>query len=237
MRVIHPTIDIEEIKIRLIERLKPSGWSEVLRAFLLSSDFDRILDFLVDQRKQDKRFTPPLKTMFRAFELCPYDQLSVVLIGQDPYPQLGVADGLAFSCSNSDYPQPSLKFMIDAVKATNGGSKVVTDLSGWARQGVLLLNSALSVEINQVNSHQHIWHDFIVYLLDQLTHLKPGTVYMLLGKQARELEELIDANSPVLVATHPASAYHTEQKQWDCNDIFNECNRKLLDRDGSLILW
>ena len=85
------TIDIEEIKKKLYENLKPSGWHRVLRMFIFSSDFDNILLQLIKQTRDGKRFTPKVKQLFRAFEECPYTDLKVIIIGQDPYPQLGVA--------------------------------------------------------------------------------------------------------------------------------------------------
>ncbi len=77
------TIDLEEIKLKLADKLRDSGWTAKLRGFLLSSDFDKILQYLYDQRELGKRFTPPLKTMFSAFEKCNYKDLKVVIIGQD----------------------------------------------------------------------------------------------------------------------------------------------------------
>ena len=77
------TINIEEIKQKLIDKLEPSGWTTKLRGFIKSSDFEKIIQTLYDQRQQGKRFTPPLKTVFTAFEKCPVKDLRVVLIGQD----------------------------------------------------------------------------------------------------------------------------------------------------------
>ena len=115
------TVDLAEIKCKLIEKLTPSGWSVKLRSFINSSDFDKILDSLLQERDAGKRFTPPLKQVFRAFEECPVDKLRVVMIGQDPYPHFGVADGLAFSCSNTGKPQPSLKNIFEAIDTTEIG--------------------------------------------------------------------------------------------------------------------
>ena len=111
-------INLEEIKIKLVEKLQPSGWANKLRGFIQSSDFDKIFNVLYKLREDGKRFTPPLKQVFRAFEECPVDKLRVIMIGQDPYPQLGVADGLAFSCSNTGKPQPSLKNIFQAIEHT-----------------------------------------------------------------------------------------------------------------------
>ncbi len=77
------TVNIQEIKEKMYEKLKNSGWAEKLRIFILSSDFDKILENLLDLTRENKRFTPPLKHVFRAFEECPYSDLKVVIIGQD----------------------------------------------------------------------------------------------------------------------------------------------------------
>lgn len=76
-------MDLEKIKLKLFEKLKPSGWDRVFKSFIFSSDFDKILTDLWELTKIDKRFTPPLKQVFRAFEECPYEDLKVVMLGQD----------------------------------------------------------------------------------------------------------------------------------------------------------
>lgn len=147
------TINLEEIKLKLIEKLTPSGWATKLRGFIQSSDFEKILNELYKQRSEGKRFTPPLKYVFRAFEECPVDKLRVIMIGQDPYPHLNIADGLAFSCSLTNKPQPSLKNIFEAVDATvydNERREYDPNLVRWANQGVLLLNSALTCQVDKV---------------------------------------------------------------------------------------
>lgn len=230
-------INIEEIKQKLINKLEPSGWTTKLRGFIKSSDFDKIIQTLYDQRQQGKRFTPPLKTVFTAFEKCTVKDLRVVLIGQDPYPYINVADGMAFSCSNTGKAQTSLRFIFDAIDNTvhDGVHNIVHDpnLSRWAEQGVLLLNSALTCEIDKVGSHYGIWKDFISYLIDMLNFTDSGLIFILLGKQAQELESLIGPNHYILKASHPASAAHNGTNMWDCNDVFNETNRIIEKSNGS----
>jgi len=92
-------VDLKEVQMKLYERLKPSGWGQQLKGFLLSDDFYSLLNKLLDQANDQKRFTPTMKQVFRAFEECPYDKLKVIIVTQDPYPYAGVADGIAFSCS------------------------------------------------------------------------------------------------------------------------------------------
>ena len=100
-------LDIQDIKQKIFEKLEPSGWGKVLKPFIFSLEFEKILNDLYSMSTSGQRFTPVLKDVFRAFEECPYDQLKVVIVGQDPYPTLGVADGIALSCSKSEKEQPS----------------------------------------------------------------------------------------------------------------------------------
>lgn len=228
------TVDLAEIKCKLIEKLTPSGWATKLRGFIMSSDFDKILDNLLQERDAGKRFTPPLKYTFRAFEECPEKELKVVMIGQDPYPHMGVADGIAFSCGLTGKPQPSLKNMFEAIEETvfqGYPTHQDPDLTRWANQGVLMLNSALTTQIDKVGTHYDIWKDFIMYVLDMLSLTNSGLIFMLLGAKAQELESVIGQNHYILKASHPASAAYTKTV-WDCNDIFNKANEILAKNNG-----
>lgn len=234
-------INLEEIKCKLIEKLISSGWSTKLRGFMQSSDFDQILETLYQQREQGKRFTPPLKHVFRAFEECPEKDLKVIIIGQDPYPSMNVADGMAFSCSLTGKPQPSLKFIFQEIERTvyqDWPTYQDPDLKRWANQGVLLINTALTCEIDKVGSHYNIWNDFIMYLLDMLNLTKSGLIFILLGAKAQELEAVLGQNHYVLKASHPASAAYNGGK-WDCNDVFNKANEILKQQNepGLFINW
>ena len=228
------TVDLSEIKDKLIQRLSISGWSSKLRGFIMSRDFDKNQETLYNEREAGKRFTPPLKHVFSAFELCPLDQLKVVIIGQDPYPQLGVADGMAFSCGITQKPQPSLKNVFEAIEETvyqGYPTYQDPDLTRWAKQGVLLLNTALTCQVDKVGSHYDIWQDFIMYTLDMLSLTNSGLVFILLGAKAQELESVIGPNHYVLKASHPASAAYTKTV-WDCKDVFNESNKIIENVNG-----
>lgn len=228
------TVDLAEIKSKLIEKLTPSGWAVKLRGFIQSSDFDKILENLLKERDEGKRFTPPLKYAFRAFEECPVSDLKVVIIGQDPYPHFGVADGIAFSCGLTGKPQPSLKNMFEAIEETvyqGYPSHLDPDLSRWSQQGILLLNTALTTQVDKVGTHYDIWKDFIMYVLDMLSLTNSGLIFILLGAKAQELEPVIGQNHYVLKASHPASAAYTKTT-WDCNDVFNKTNEILTQNNG-----
>lgn len=234
-------INLEEVKLKLYEKLKPSGWANKLKTFILSEDFDKILQALLEDAKRGKRFTPVLKQVFRAFEECPYDKAKVVIIGQDPYPHgpqregrnpgMPVADGIAFSCSNDGRIQASLKFMFKEIEETVTGPGYVKDpdLSRWSRQGVLLLNTAFTTTIGEVGTHYGIWQPFMAFLLDILTFDKPGMVYAFLGSKAKAWADSIPDNNVKFFTTHPASAAHSKAEKWDSGDLFNSINKQLIE--------
>jgi len=228
------TINLVEIKEKLIEKLKPSGWANKLKGFIQSSDFDKILETLYNEREDGKRFTPPLKDVFKAFEECPEKNLKIVFIGQDPYPQLGVADGMAFSCGVTMKPQPSLRNMFEAIEETvYQGFPTYQDpnLTRWANQGVLLLNTALTCQVDKIGSHYNIWNEFVMYVFDMLNFTNSGLIFVLLGAKAQELESIIGPNHYILKASHPASAAYTKTT-WDCKNIFLRANEIIEANNG-----
>jgi uracil-DNA glycosylase len=227
-------INLEEIKEKLIKKFEGTGWDIKLRSFIKSEDFSKIINSLYNEREDGKRFTPPLKYVFRAFEECPLDKLKVVIVGQDVYPHLGVADGIAFSCSLTGKAQPSLKNILKEVNKTVYKDEIISedvDLKRWANQGVLMLNTALTCQIDKVGSHYDIWKDFVAYVIDMLNLTNSGIIFILLGAKAQELESLIGDNHYVLKATHPASAVYTGGT-WDCNDVFNKANDIIEKSNG-----
>jgi uracil-DNA glycosylase len=233
------TIDIEQVRLKLYENLKPSGWGDKLKTFLLSSDFEKILLTLLDEVKAGKRFTPPLKLVFKAFECCDMSKLKVVMIGQDPYPQPYVASGIAFSCDVTGKPEKSLKYIFKALEETvyPEGYLWDPDLSRWGKQGVLMLNSALTTQMSKTGTHYTLWKPFLEFLFDYLNINHPGLVYVFMGKKAQELEGYIEDNSFKLACSHPASAAYKDLERWDCNDIFNKTNEILSNQYNEQIIW
>ena len=219
-------MDLQEIKQKLFNKFAVNGWDKVFRSFVYSTDFDNILTKLWELSNDDKKFTPPLKQVFRAFEECPYDNLQVVIIGQDPYPQLGVADGISFSCSNTNKLQPSLRFILEEVNRTVYDNEVIIedlDLKIWSNQGILMLNTALTTEVGNIGSHYDIWRPFTTYLLDWLNINKSELVYVYMGKKAEEWSSMTDDTNIKYFVKHPASAAYNGSK-WDSKDLFNKIN-------------
>lgn len=236
------TVNHEEVAEKLIEMLKPSGWHNLLKGFLYSEDFKNILIKLNECVDEGQRFTPPLKQVFRAFVECPLSDLSVVMVGQDPYPQMGVADGVAFSCSNTGKQEASMRYIFNAIgdtvyKGKVDPKKMDTDLARWSKQGVLMLNTALTTEIGKVGKHYDIWKPFINYLFDMLnTH--ESTIWVFMGKKAEDLSDLIDSDKHHhLFCSHPASAAYQKESKWNCNDVFNKVNETLETQNKPTIIW
>jgi uracil-DNA glycosylase len=233
-------LDLEEIKQKLHEKLKPSGWGRVLHGFIYSKEFDDIVLALAKQSVDGKRFTPTMKNWFRAFEECPITDLKVVIIGQDPYPGYQQADGIAFSLSQTIEMQPSLEYMLGAVNTSvYNGVKASRDmdLKRWSNQGVLMLNTALTTVVGKIGQHYLIWRPFMAYLFDYLSWHYPGLVYIYMGKKAEEWAECVNDNNYKFFVTHPASASYNSLQEWDSKDVFVKTKEILKKNYNFDIEW
>jgi len=232
------TVDLKEIQQKLYQNLKPSGWANKLKGFILSQDFADILDHLLKESQSGKRFTPIVKQLFRAFEECPYKELKLIIIGQDPYPKAGIADGISFSCSNTGQIQASLRYIYKEIDDTvNEFHEHDPDLSKWSNQGVLMLNTALTCEVGNIGAHVALWKPFTEYLFDILNNYNNGLVYVFMGAKAKEWKDHINKNNYKLFTTHPASAAYTGKQSWNSGNVFNQINKVLLENYNTEIKW
>lgn len=244
MNEIKEKLSVEQIQQKLIDKLQDSGWSHFLRGHLFSTEFTKIVEFLVNENAESRRFTPSLKQVFRAFIECPVDKAKVVIIGQDPYPQPLVADGVAFSCGNTNKPEASLRYILNAVEDTVPfedrdavDETTKFNLDRLSKQGILMLNSALTTEVGKVGKHVEVWKPFMEYLIDMLNFQQSGLVWALMGKQAQQYEALIGDHHYIVKSTHPAYAAYMKQPRWDCNNLFNNINKQLVDTKREKIRW
>ena len=233
-------LDIEDIKDKIYLKLEKSGWGVKLKSFIYSADFENIILKLAKLSTEGKRFTPTLKQMFRAFEECPYNELKVVIIGQDPYPGVGVADGISFSCGNTREYQPSLQFMLNEVNRTvykgHPGS-LDPDLTRWSNQGILMLNTALTTTVGKIGQHYDIWKPFLAYLFDHLTWSQTGLTYIYMGKQAQEWADCVNDNNYKFFVSHPASAAYSKQERWDSENVFVKVSEIVERQYNTKIIW
>jgi len=235
------TLDIEEIKEKLYAKLEASGWAIKLRGFIFSKEFDDIIKKLIKQTQDGKRFTPTIKNWFRAFEECPYSELKIVIVSQDPYHGIHQADGIPFSLSNSTETLSIQKYLFDAIDRTvYGGSNQVNrdkDLKRWSNQGILLLNTALTTTIGKTGQHQFIWQTFTAYLFDFLTWNCPGLVYIYMGKTAHQWMDAVNDNSYKFKISNPASALFDYDEIWDCGDAFIKTTEIIQKTYNETIIW
>jgi|688.fasta_scaffold04508_38 uracil-DNA glycosylase len=234
-------INTVEIAQKLYEKLKGTGWDEALRTYLLGDSFQTLLNELVKLRNEGKRITPSLKNVFRAFQECPTSTVKVVMIGQDPYPQFNVADGIAFSCGNTKYPEASLRYMLKEISLTvpeNQKDPVQSaDLKRWSNQGLLMINCALTTNIGEIGKHYELWSDFITHVLDYLAWNNQGIVYVMLGKKAQEWDDCIYDSNYKIHVSHPASAAYNKESRWNSNNLFNQVNEYLTSVNQTSIIW
>lgn len=236
-----------ELALKLYNKLKTTtDWTDLLKGYMLSDEFDNVILTLQQLVAEGERFTPPLKSIFRAFEECPVSKLNVIVVGQDPYPQLGVADGIAFSCGNTLKKEASLRYIHDAIARTVYDNKDLAkdmhpDLVEWSRQGILMLNTSLTTEVGKIGKHFHIWKPFVNYVIDMLNHISikrdQPFIWVFLGKKAQEFEDLLHPSQIIIRASHPASAAYAKQKEWDCNNLFTKVNEELDKLGKQKILW
>lgn len=150
-----------------------------------------------------------------------------------------VADGLAFSCSNTNSPQPSLKYIFKALEDTvyPEGYTWDPDLKRWSEQGILLINTAMTTQLNHVGTHYALWQPFLAFLYDYLSTNHPGLVYVYFGRKAQEWADQISEDNYKLFASHPASAAYHDLEKWDCSDIFNKTSDLVMKQFNEKIVW
>ena len=226
-------IDINILRDNLNSKLKDSGWDRMLSPYVNGLSFDHIMNTLIENVENGKRFTPKFKDVFNGFYECPYNDLKVVIVGQDPYPQLGVADGIAFSCSRKGKTEKSLQYIFKSLYGEHEGYN--NDLRRWSNQGVLMINTAFTCEINKIGSHYSIWKSFTEYVFDNINRHNPKTIFILMGKKAEAWQTLLP-NCKILKCSHPASAAY-RGGEWDSNDVFNKVNLELEKQGKTCISW
>ena len=185
----------------------PEDWKAALAEELTSDNMDNIRAFLKQEYQAGKTIYPPAPLIFNAFDLTPLSKVKVVILGQDPYHGPGQAMGLSFSVPKTIPKPPSLNNLLKEM-ATDIGTQHSAhgDLTHWAQQGVLLLNSSLTVEAGEANSHQGKgWEQFTDAVIDVINEQTEHTVFILWGSKAKSKGKFIDTNRHlILTAVHPS---------------------------------
>ena len=197
--------------------------------------FKKIKDHLISDNAEGKIVLPEPKKFFRAFDLCELDKLKVVIIGQDPYHTPGVPNGLAFSVNKNQKLPPSLINIFRELESDLGVKNYIGDLSAWSRQGVLLLNTCLSVCAGLPASHSNIgWENFTNAAIEEIQK-KKNIIFLLWGKHAQQKKAFIKEDNFILEAAHP-SPLSANNGFFGCNH-FSKTNNLLTSLGSDPIDW
>jgi len=183
-------------------------WYELLSDYLESEEFTKLGQYLNNRRKSfNAKVFPEKQNIFRAFKLCPLDKLKVVIIGMDPYPTEGNANGLAFAYKgNGNIPKSLQNIHKELENDAYKGLNLTFDytLESWAKQGILLINTALTVEEGKPGSHSNLWKNFTKNLFEKLAETKAGIVYVCWGNHAKRFIPIFKEYNLVIQSVHPS---------------------------------
>ena len=197
--------------------------------------FKEIKDHLISDNAEGKIVLPEPKNFFRAFDLCELNKVKVVIIGQDPYHTPGVPNGLAFSVNKNQKLPPSLINIFRELESDLGVKNYIGDLSAWSRQGVLLLNTCLSVCAGLPASHANIgWENFTNAAIGEIQK-KKNIIFLLWGKHAQQKKAFIQEDNFILEAAHP-SPLSANNGFFGCNH-FSKTNNLLTSLGSDPIDW
>lgn len=218
-------------------KIEPS-WAKQLQGEFEKAYFIELAAFVKKEYKDGTVYPAP-KNIFRAFDLCPFDTVKVVILGQDPYHGERQANGLAFAVDEREVVPPSLKNIFKEIESDMGKTLVHTDgdLSRWAKQGVLLLNATLTVRAHAAGSHQeHGWEAFTDAAIRALSDEREHLVFMLWGNYAKAKGAHIDRSKHlVLEAPHP-SPFSAASGFFGCKH-FSRANEYLISHGQTPIDW
>ena len=215
----------------------PTSWENELNKISDLSSLDKPMSYILNEISNDKKISPNLNNIFKAFEYCSFSSTKVVIFGQDPYFQKDVANGLAFSVEPNKPLPASLKNIYKEIESDVGAlSNNDGYLKSWADQGVLLLNSALTVEVGKPGSHSKIgWQDFIFEIV-KIINKKQNVVFILWGNDAKKYIKYIDKEINLILSSSHPSPLSSYRGFFGCKH-FSKCNEYLESKNISKINW
>ncbi len=221
-----------------MKRILSQDWEKVLSNQFKLDYYKKLEKKVLDDYNSLKCY-PDLNNIFKAFNLCKFNDLKVVIIGQDPYHGYNEANGLAFSVNEGINIPPSLKNILKEVKSDIGQTSINNgDLSIWATQGVFLLNSILTVVENKPLSHKGIgWEDFTNEVIKIISKNASNIVFLLWGNNAKNKIKFIDKQkNRILISGHP-SPLSANRGYWFNNKHFSQTNNYLISKNKTPIIW
>lgn len=217
--------------------MNTSTWHSTLAEEKQHPYFNKMIDHINHQRQREITVYPPKSLHFQALKLTPLAKVRVVILGQDPYHGPGQAHGLCFSVPDGIRPPPSLKNIFQALNHDLGLTPPNHgNLTQWAQQGILLLNTVLSVEAGQAHTHANIgWERFTDRIIQVISATQPHVVFLLWGSHAQRKAQCIDAKHTQLTAPHP-SPLSAHRGFLTCKH-FSQTNTQLIQHAQDEIHW
>lgn len=215
-----------------------ASWKQYLKSEFEKPYFAKLTENVRNEYKNGLCF-PPAKLVFNAFNLCPFNKVKVVILGQDPYHELGQAMGLSFSVPDGVMLPPSLQNIYKEIHSDLGKPIPISgDLTRWAKQGVLLLNATLTVRAHEANSHQALgWQNFTDAAIETINTHREHIVFMLWGGFARSKKRLIDTNRHCIIESVHPSPLSANRGGWFGQHQFSRCNAYLKQYGLGEIDW
>ena len=215
-----------------------ASWKQYLKSEFEKPYFAKLTENVRNEYKNGLCF-PPAKLVFNAFNLCPFNKVKVVILGQDPYHELGQAMGLSFSVPDGIMLPPSLQNIYKEIHSDLGKPIPTSgDLTRWAKQGVLLLNATLTVRAHEANSHQALgWQNFTDAAIETINTHREHIVFMLWGGFARSKKRLIDTNRHCIIESVHPSPLSANRGGWFGQHQFSRCNAYLKQYGLDEIDW
>lgn len=214
------------------------SWKNILQPEFQKDYFIKLTEFIKNEYKINHCF-PKGKNIFAAFNHCPFDDVKVVIIGQDPYHGIGQANGLCFSVNHGVSHPPSLNNIFkELLSDINKPIPMSGDLSYWAKQGVLLLNATLTVRAHEAGSHQNQgWEQFTDAVIQQLSDQKEKIVFLLWGGFAKKKGNRIDISKHYILTSGHPSPLSANRGYWFGNKHFSQTNEYLRNLGKLAIEW
>ena len=211
-------------------------WTEILTPIKNTEYFETLWQKVKNEYATTKCF-PPKNQIFRAIELTPFDEVEVVIIGQDPYHNDFQANGLCFSVSDLVKAPPSLKNIFTELKDDLGIEKTSNELDSWAKQGVLLLNATLTVRAHEPNSHKDLgWEKFTDFIIKEISDKKENVVFVLWGAFAQKKSSLIDETKHFIIHSAHPSPFSVYRGFYGSRP-FSKINEYLISKNKKPINW
>ena len=212
------------------------NWTEILSPIKNSAYFENLWA-KVKQEYASTQCFPPKNQIFRAIELTSFDEVEVVIIGQDPYHNDFQANGLCFSVSENVKAPPSLKNIFTELKDDLGIERSKKELDDWAEQGVLLLNATLTVKAHEPNSHKDLgWEKFTNFIIKEISDKKENVVFVLWGAFAQKKEELINSSQHIVIKSAHPSPFSVYRGFYGSKP-FSQINDYLKSKNLKPISW